>query len=231
MKYRHLFFDLDHTLWDFETNSKETLSEVFHTHRLHETLTPDFDTFYQRYSFHNKRLWDRYHHGFIKQEELRWKRTWHTLLEYKIGDEKLAKEMSQQYLQILPLKTALFPYTIEIIEYLTNKGYELHLITNGFEEVQWGKLRNSQIDHYFKEVITSEKAMSLKPHKEIFEYALQTAKASKEESIMIGDNLDADIRGAMEAGLDTIFVNHIGEQTELKPTYIIHHLKELEGIF
>lgn len=231
MKYRHLFFDLDHTLWDFETNSKETLHEVFHTHRLHETITPDFDTFYERYSFHNKRLWDRYHHGFIKQEELRWKRMWHTLLEYKIGDEKLSKEMSGEYLQILPFKTKLFPYTIEIIEYLVGKNYVLHLITNGFEEVQWGKLRNSQIDHYFKEVITSEKAMALKPHKEIFEYALQAANASKAESIMIGDNLDADIRGAMEAGLDTIFVNHIGEKTELKPTYIIHHLKELEGIF
>jgi len=231
MKYRHLFFDLDHTLWDFETNSKETLHEVYQAHKLHETITPDFDTFYQRYSFHNKRLWDRYHHGFIKQEELRWKRMWHTLLEYKIGDEKLSKEMSGEYLQILPFKTKLFPYTIEIIEYLIAKNYVLHLITNGFEEVQWGKLRNSQIDHYFKEVITSEKAMSLKPHKEIFEYALQAAKASKAESIMIGDNLDADIRGAMEAGLDTVFVNHIGEKTELKPTYIIHHLKELEGIF
>lgn len=231
MKYRHLFFDLDHTLWDFETNSKETLHEVFHAHKLHETITPDFDTFYERYSFHNKRLWDRYHHGFIKQEELRWKRMWHTLLEYKIGDEKLSKEMSGEYLQILPFKTKLFPYTIEIIEYLVDKNYVLHLITNGFEEVQWGKLRNSQIDHYFKEVITSEKAMSLKPHKEIFEYALQAANASKAESIMIGDNLDADIKGAMEAGLDTIFVNHIGEKTELKPTYIIHHLKELEGIF
>ncbi|HSC54101.1 MAG TPA: YjjG family noncanonical pyrimidine nucleotidase [Phnomibacter sp.] len=231
MQYKHLFFDLDHTLWDFETNSKETLHEVFHAHCLHETITPDFDTFYERYSVHNKRLWDRYHHGYIKQEELRWKRMWHTLLEYKIGDEKLSKQMSGEYLQILPHKTRLFPYTIEIIEYLKAKNYALHLITNGFEEVQWGKLRNSQIDHYFKEVVTSEKAMALKPHKEIFEYALQAAGATTAESIMIGDNLDADIKGAMEAGLDTVFVNHIGEQTSLKPTYIIHHLKELEEIF
>lgn len=231
MKYHHLFFDLDHTLWDFETNSKETLHEVFHAHQLHLTLTPDFDTFYERYSYHNKRLWDRYHHGFIKQEELRWKRMWHALLEYKLGDEKLAKAMSLDYLRILPLKKKLFPYAIEIIEYLTNKGYVLHLITNGFEEVQWGKLRNSHIDHYFTEVITSEKAMSLKPHAAIFDYALQAAKANKAESIMIGDNLDADIRGAMDAGLDTIFVNHIGETTDLQPTYTIHHLKELEAIF
>ncbi len=231
MKYRHLFFDLDHTLWDFETNSRETLQEVFFKHRLNETLTPDFDLFFERYSFHNKRLWDRYHHGFIKQDELRWKRMWHAMLEFKVGDEKLAKAMSVEYLQLLPTKRALFPYTLEIIEYLTQKGYELHLITNGFEEVQWGKLRNSQLEQYFKHVITSERAMSLKPHKEIFEFALQAAGASKPESIMIGDNLDADIRGAMEAGLDTVFVNHIGETTELKPTYIIHHLRELEDIF
>src|SRR5512135_3116979 len=123
MKYRHLFFDLDHTLWDFEANSKETLHEVYHAHQLHATLTPDFDYFFERYSFHNKRLWDRYHHGFIKQDELRWKRMWHALLEFKVGDEKLAKTMSQEYLQILPHKTKLFPYTIEIIEYLSNKGY------------------------------------------------------------------------------------------------------------
>jgi putative hydrolase of the HAD superfamily len=231
MRYKHLFFDLDHTLWDFETNSRDTLHEIFHAHGLHQTLTPDFDGFYQRYSYHNKRLWDRYHHGFIKQEELRWKRMWHTLLEYKLGDEKLALQLSQEYLQILPHKTQLFPYTIEIIEYLTRKGYALHLITNGFEDVQWGKLRNSQIDHYFGEVITSERAMALKPHKAIFEFALQQTGASKAESIMIGDNLDADIRGAMEAGLDTVFVNHIGETTELQPTYTITHLQQLEQIF
>lgn len=230
MKYQHLFFDLDHTLWDFEANSHDTLHEVYHHNRLHETLTPDFNAFFERYSYHNKRLWDRYHHGFIKQEELRWKRMWHALLEFKLGDEKLSKLMSQQYLEILPTKTKLFPYTIEIIEYLRCKGYQLHLITNGFEEVQLGKLRNSQIEHFFGEVITSERAMSLKPHKEIFDYAMQQTGAATHNSIMIGDNLDADIKGAMDAGLDTIFVNHIHEKTDLQPTYIIHHLKELEDI-
>ena len=112
-----------------------------------------------------------------------------------------------------------------------HKGYQLHLITNGFEEIQWGKIRSCEIDPYFKEVITSEKAMSLKPHKEIFEYALNITGAVKAESIMLGDNLDADIFGAMQAGLDTVFVNHINEATDLKPTYTIYHLQELELIF
>ncbi len=231
MAYQHLFFDLDHTLWDFETNSYETLHEVFHNNLLHESLTPDFKAFYERYSYHNKQLWDRYHHGLIKQQDLRWKRMWHTLLDYKNGSEPLARKMSDEYLAILPLKTVLFPYTIEIIEYLLRKQYVLHLITNGFEEVQWGKLRNSSIDQYFSEVITSEKAMALKPHREIFDYALQVSGAQRHESIMIGDNLDADIKGAMDAGLDTVFVNHIDEPYQIQPTYVVRHLKELEDIF
>jgi putative hydrolase of the HAD superfamily len=228
--YRHLFFDLDHTLWDFETNSKETLRDLFEKYGLNR-LTDDFDAFAARYSYHNKRLWDRYHHGYINQQELRWKRMWLTLVDYKEGSEILARQLAADYLTILPHKTALFPYTIEIIQYLLDKRYQLHLITNGFEEVQMNKLRNSKIDAHFRHIITSEKAMCLKPHKAIFDYALQLAEASHTESIMIGDNLDADIKGAMDAGLDTVFVNHIGEQTALKPTYTIHHLKELEAIF
>ncbi len=229
--YRHLFFDLDHTLWDFETNSKLTWEKLYLQHGLHEKITPDFNSFYDRYSYHNKKLWDRYHHGFIKQDELRWKRMWHTFLDFKTADEKLAKQLSAEYLEILPTQKVLFPYAVEIIEYLAAKGYILHLITNGFEEIQFSKLRSSSIAHYFKEVITSEKAMSLKPNKEIFEFALKITGAAKSESIMIGDNLDADIKGAMEAGLDTVFVNHINESTVLNPTYTIYHLKELEDIF
>lgn len=230
MVYKHLFFDLDHTLWDFETNSKSTLQELFTAHRLHETLTNDFEQFFKAYSFHNKRLWDRYNNGFIKQEELRWKRMWHALLEFRLGDERLARQLSERYLEILPGKKQLFPHTVEILEYLTQKGYQLHLITNGFEKIQWGKLNTAGIGHYFTEVITSELANSLKPHKEIFDFALLRSGAQLHESIMLGDNLDADIMGAMNAGMDTIFVNHIREEPNITPTHIIYHLKELEGI-
>lgn len=182
LKYKHLFFDLDHTIWDFETNSRETILELYTRHGLFESIHPNFDEFFERYSYHNKRLWDRYHHGFIKQDELRWKRMWHALLEFKVGDEKLAKQLSQEYLEILPTKKALFPYAIEVIKYLTAKDYQLHLITNGFDEVQWGKIRSCEIDQYFKEVITSEKAMSLKPQPEIFEYALNITGAKKKKA-------------------------------------------------
>lgn len=228
--YQHLFFDLDHTLWNFEINSKETIRELFITNRLHETVTPDFDFFFEKYSFHNKRLWHRYNHGFIKQAELKWKRMWHALLEFKLADETLAKKLSDEYLQILPSKTALFPHTKEILSYCTNKAYKVHLITNGFEQVQWRKLDNAQIGHYFSSVITSEAAGCLKPHKEIFDFAIGKAGCCYREGIMIGDNLDADILGAINAGMDTIFVNHIHEPTTLQPTHIIYHLKELEDI-
>lgn len=230
MKYKHLFFDLDHTLWDFETNSKETLRELFALHDLHNTITPDFDGFYTHYSFHNKKLWNRYHHGHITQEDLKWKRMWHALLEYKIGDEKLSKKLSGDYLERLPYKKALFPYAEDILTYLLNKGYVLHMITNGFEAIQWKKLDNAGISHFFTSVITSELACCLKPQKEIFDFAIGRAGCCYNESLMLGDNLDADIAGAMNAGMDAVYVNHLREETTFNPTYIIYHLKELEDI-
>ena len=230
MAYKDLFFDLDHTLWDFETNSKETIQELYNTHRLADLGIVDFDGFYSTYSAHNHRLWDRYTKGFIKQEELRWKRVYLSLLDFKVANEPLAKEMSQAYLEILPNKKHLFPYTIEILEYLKQKDYKMHLITNGFESVQFKKIKNSGLADYFIEVITSEASNSLKPHTDIFEYALRNAKATVAESIMIGDNESADIQGGINIGMDTIFVNHIQAIPTIPATYTITHLKELETI-
>ena len=219
--YKHLFFDLDHTLWDFDTNAKNTIIDLFSEFELNRTVTPHFNDFYNKYLYHNKILWDRYQKGFIGIDELKWKRMWRTLLEFKVGDEQLAKNLSTRFLEILATKKEVFPYTLEILQYLKGKNYSLHLITNGFEKTQWNKLRNCQIDHFFIEVITSEATNAAKPEKEIFEYAIQKANASIEESIMIGDNLEADIQGAINVGMDNIFVNHISATTTLKPTYII----------
>jgi putative hydrolase of the HAD superfamily len=230
MAYKDLFFDLDHTLWDFETNSKETIQELYNTHHLEALGIVDFDGFYNTYSAHNHRLWDRYTKGFIKQEELRWKRVYLSLLDFKVANEPLAKEMAQAYLEILPNKKHLFPYTIEILDYLKQKDYKMHLITNGFESVQFKKIKNSGIADYFIEVITSESSNSLKPHKDIFEYALKNANASVEKSIMIGDNESADIQGGINIGMDTVFVNHIKTTPTIPATYTITHLKELETI-
>lgn len=230
-KYKHLFFDLDHTLWDFDANARETLSELYSIFDLDKRINTPFEDFYPKYLFHNEVLWDRYHKGLISSDELKWKRMWRTLLDFKIADEPLARDLSGKFLEILPTKKLLFPYTVEILDYLTKKNYALHLITNGFEKTQWSKLNNSGLGGYFTHVVTSEMSNSLKPKKEIFDYAMDKASALLPESIMIGDNLDADIYGAMNAGMDTVFVNHINAVTDLKPTYIVTHLKELELIF
>ena len=231
MKYKHLFFDLDHTLWDFDANAKETLTEVYALFGLEQKGVVPFEDFYKLYKIHNEILWDRYHKGFITSEELKWKRMWRTLLEFKIGDEPLAREMSEKFLEILPTKKLLFPNTIEVLNYLLDKNYQLHLITNGFENTQWKKLNNSGLNIYFTHVVTSEGSNSIKPHKEIFDYALNKAGAKLRQSIMLGDNLDADIQGAINVGMDNIFVNHIHTTTTLQPTYTITDLSELKVIF
>jgi putative hydrolase of the HAD superfamily len=231
MKYRHIFFDLDHTLWDFDANSRQTLEDLYHTYELQTRGVHSFDSFFEHYTAHNEKLWDRFRKGFIKMDDLRWKRMWLTLLEFKIGEEKLARDMATRFLDLLPTRKLLFPYTVEILTYLTNKGYRLHLITNGFEQIQHSKLKYSGIDNFFIEVITSEGSSMVKPNKEIFDYAFQKAKALPEESIMIGDNMEADIQGAINAGFDQVYVNHLNIKPAVKPTYTVYSLKELEDIF
>jgi putative hydrolase of the HAD superfamily len=230
LKYRHLFFDLDHTLWDFDTNAKESLGELYSMFELEARLVSPFELFYATYSKHNTILWDRYEKGFISSEDLKWKRMWRSLLDFKIGDEVLAKEMSAKFLAILPTKNKVFDYTFEILDYLTKKEYSIHLITNGFEKTQWSKLNNSNLAKYFTHVITSEASNSMKPRKEIFEYALKMTNGNARECIMIGDNPEADIQGALNAGLDSIFVNHTRAGCSIKSTHTIYHLKELESI-
>jgi len=231
VKYRHIFFDLDHTLWDFDANSREALLDIYDQFKLQSKAIGPFDFFYKTYLTHNALLWSRFEKGYISHEELKWRRMWRTLLDFKIADETLSREMSAEFLEILPTKKKVFDHTFQILDYLTEKKYSLHLITNGFETIQWNKLNNSNLAKYFKEVVTSESSNSAKPKKEIFEYAINKAGCQMGESIMIGDNLHADILGAQNAGMDTIFANHINAECGVKPTYIITHLKELENIF
>jgi len=207
------------------------LLELYHQLQLEQKGIFDFDLFHKNYLAHNEKLWERYRNGFIKQEELRVKRMWLALLDFKIADEVLAKDMSIRFLDLLPTRTILFPYAIEILQYLTHKNYQLHLITNGFEKTQHSKLRHSGLDKYFKEVITSEASSSLKPNKEIFDFAFERTGAKAEESIMLGDSLEVDIIGAMRAGIDQVFINHQNITTDIKPTYTVTSLKELERIF
>ena len=230
-QYSQVFFDLDHTLWDFETNSRATLNDLYHELNLGEQSGADFNKFHATYHHYNEIYWDRFRKGHINREELRWRRMWRTLVEFKLTDEPLSKLMSERYLEILPTKTNLFPYCIEILDYLTQKGYPIHLITNGFEKTQHMKIRNSGIDHYFQEMITSEQAGIMKPHREIFTFAMTKADTTPERCIMIGDTLDADIIGARDAGIDTIYFNPaVPPRDGIIPTYIIDRLSGLRKL-
>jgi putative hydrolase of the HAD superfamily len=228
--YQHIFFDLDHTLWDFEQNSKSSMREIYTHFELDVHVTKDFNSFFETYSHHNKVLWDRFQKGHIRSDELKWKRMWRTLLDYKKPDEALAVKMNEKYLEILPTQKAVFPNTVEILTHLKEKNYSLHLITNGFEKVQKRKIENCGIAPFFTEMITSESSNSMKPEREIFETAFRKTGAEPSHSIMIGDNLEADIQGGINAGMDTVFVNHIGTEATKIPTYTIHDLIELKNI-
>ncbi len=230
-KYRVLFFDLDHTLWDFERNSVATLQQLYDECQLKEQGVGEFDDFNHVYHEINDRMWDKFRKGQLSREDLRWKRMWQTLVHYKVNNETLAKQMSERYLEILPEQTHVFPHTYDLLDYCATKDYELHLITNGFEATQHQKLKNAKLAHYFDQMITSEMAMSMKPQKEIFEYALRSTGAKVDESIMIGDALEVDILGALQIGMDAVYFNPHAKPHQELPTYEITCLSELLTIF
>jgi len=228
--YQHIFFDLDHTLWDFETNSKETLRGLFEEYNLQKISTKGFDFFYQKYAFYNRKLWQEYEIGKLSQEDLRVQRFQKALLAIGIDDIKIAYDIGRQYVAICPYKTTLIPHAIEVLTYLKKKQYAIHLITNGFEEVQHIKIKNSKIDQFIEYMITSEQAGSKKPSIGIFQYAFKKVGATSRNSIIIGDSFHADIEGGMNVGMDTVYFNPGKSTYNKKPTYDISCLSELYKI-
>lgn len=206
-QYKHIFFDLDKTLWDFDKNSLETFSEIFERYDLKKMGVPGLDNFYSVYKSHNQHLWGLYRNGEIEKKVLSVKRFELTLNDFGIFDDELSKKIADDYIHYSPLKTNLYPGTHEILEYLKGK-YQLHIITNGFEEVQFRKINASGLDKYFSNVITSEEAGCKKPDPGIFEYALKAANASAKECLMIGDDIEVDIIGARNAGIDQVYFNN-----------------------
>jgi len=227
MKYKHLFFDLDNTLWDFEKNSHETFNELYLNHLQNHKSITSFEVFHGVYAIHNTRLWDLYRNNLISKEELRDTRFLITLKEFGIDDRKLADTLSEEYIYHSPRKGILFPGAVETLEKL-KPHFKMHIITNGFEEIQHVKLAFSGLDKYFENLITSEQAASKKPNAGIFYYALEKAGAGVEESLMIGDDLEVDIIGAGAIGMDTVYFdpyNLNGSTTE--PTYKVATLHDI----
>ncbi len=225
-KYKHIFFDLDNTIWDFDSNWKEALSELYHKHRLEELGVTNLDHFISKYRERNEMMWDEYRLGKIDKPTLRDKRFELTFWDMGLDAETAPPELAAEYLYISPRKTNLFPHAHEVLSYLSKK-YLLHIITNGFEEAQHIKMQESKLSPYFKEVIISEHTGFRKPDTKIFNYAMQKTGALDSESIMIGDSLEVDILGAKSAGWDTVFFNPGLKMHEEAVTYEIRSLEEL----
>ena len=206
MQIKHIFFDLDRTLWDFETNAYKTLLELYEEHALRQKGIGDVDVFIDTYKIHNERLWELYRNSKIEKDVLRSSRFKLTLQDFGIDDDRLANDLGDQYIQKCPLKNHVFPFTFEVLDYLKVK-YHLHIITNGFEEVQYVKLKESKLLHYFEQIVTSEQVGVKKPNPEIFRYALVSAFCNPDESIMIGDDLPVDILGAKAIGMHQVYFN------------------------
>lgn len=227
--YACILFDLDHTLWDYDANAEETLRDLFDRFRLPDRGATSFRFFLETFNRVNRDLWDRYDRGLIGQEVIRYERFDRVFRETGIEDSRTALEFSAVYLRELPLKKNLLPQALEILEYL-HPRYPMTIVTNGFEEIQSAKIASAGIGHYFRHVVTSQRAGNKKPSPKIFDYALRQTDHRAEDAVMIGDNLQTDIAGAAAAGIDTIFYNPGRAAHQAKVTHEISALMELRDL-
>ncbi|GAG91765.1 unnamed protein product [marine sediment metagenome] len=223
MKIKHIFFDLDHTLWDFEKNSAKTFEHIF---ELNE-MPIDIQKFLNYYVSINNTYWRLFRNDKVTKEALRYGRLKDTFdkIKFPVSD-KMIDKLAEDYIQYLARFNYLFDGAIEILDYL-KPNYHMHIITNGFSEVQYRKLINSKIDGYFDKIITSEAVGVKKPNPKIFELALQEARAKIKESVMIGDNWEADIMGAKNFGMEVVYCNFQNQSVD-ESIQSIKHLLELK---
>lgn len=220
-----IFFDLDHTLWDFEKNSALAFYKVFETHQ----LPIDIPLFLQFYEPINLHYWKLYRDEQVTKQELRRGRLNDTFA--RLGTTfplEIIDSLAEAYIDFLPLNNHLFPGTVELLDYLKPK-YKLHIITNGFEEVQTLKLRNSNIENYFQTVTNSERVGVKKPNPLIFHFALNQANSTPEKSVMIGDNLEADIYGAKAVGMHTLLFSQ--NQHNDSNLFVANQLIDIKNLF
>lgn len=231
MTYKHIFFDLDHTLWDHNTNSRIALEEIYQSFDLQEIGIASTQDFYLTFTEVNHQLWDKYEAGRISQSELRHQRFRLIFNELAVKDHDLCDSISESYMEISTKKSNLLPHAHETLQYLQPK-YPMHIITNGFDEVQSVKMEAGKITHFFREIITSQNSGYKKPDSRIFEYALKKVGAFAGECLMIGDSFQSDIVGATRAGIDAVFFNPDQriQEISIKPKYEIRDLSELKKI-
>lgn len=226
MAYKHLFFDWDHTLWDFEANSRSALTSIYYEFDLRKLNVQSPDHFIDTYLPINYQMWTDYREGKIDAPTVKIKRFQDTLKHFGSIDNHLVSSIKDNYLQNLPLGGKLMPNVNSVLEYLSEK-YLLHIVTNGFREITDEKLKYCGIAHYFTSTLAADEAGALKPNPIVFSTALKNNKATVEESLFIGDNLIADIQGAQAFGMDQVFFNPEKKEHQEQPTYEISDLSEL----
>lgn len=197
---KHIFFDLDRTLWDFEKNSEQALRILYAELNLGDHMR-DFETFFKSYKKINAKLWHSYGSGKITKAVLRIKRFEDTLKSFQVAAPEIAQKLADGYVAISPRQKNIFPNTHEILQDLKKQEKQLHIITNGFKEVQFIKLENCGLLDYFDVIICSEDVGKNKPAPEIFQHTMKLANAKPEESVMIGDDLRVDVQGSERVGM------------------------------
>lgn len=230
MKYNSLFIDLDDTLWDTSANMKASLEEIYESYKLNKWFD-SFEHFNSIYHPYNHHLWHQYHHGEIKKEYLTAERFRYPLSQVGVNlQTEDAQKMNADFLINTTLKTKLVPDAIELLEHLKPK-YKLYILSNGFQEVQYKKIKNSGLNSYFEKVILSDDIGYNKPHQKIYEYALKSTNSKKDTSLMIGDNFDTDITGARNFKMDQIYFRNGADYTiSFEPTYTVDSLLEIKEI-
>lgn len=228
--YKNLFFDLDDTLWAFTENARDAFREVYDGFDF-DRYFDSFEHFFDIYTERNRVLWVSYDKGAISKEELNYERFSYPLLQAGVIDDALVRAYMRRYFEIIPTKQKLMPHVVETLEYLRDRRYRLFILSNGFRELQEHKMQSAGIDRYFDKVILSDDLKVNKPRAEIFHFALSATQSELCDSLMIGDNFDADIAGAAGVGMDQVFYNHREKKLmSFRPTYEITSLPELRDL-
>ena len=229
-QYKHIFFDLDHTLWDYDKNTNETICDLYAMYQLEKFNLFSPEEFIKAFFEVNNELWRKFNFGQIEQAAMR--RSRFNLIFNKLGlhNGDVPLGIEDKFLQTCPTKPHLLPHALAALDYL-HKKYTLHIITNGFDDVQFTKLKSAGIDRHFREVITSDNSGYRKPDREIFEHAMKKAGASRSDAIFVGDNPDTDVAGAINAEMDFVYYNPARLPHGLKVLYEIDSLDRLPEMF
>jgi len=224
-RYKALFFDLDHTLWDYSASSKETLTDIYNKHLLNHDLFIVGD-FLKNFDKINGQLWNKYNKGIIDKAYIRENRFDQILSTLGLDDKALSGAISTEYLFECPRRPNLLPHTKSVLDALQHK-YPMYILTNGFEDVQTIKLESSGLHNYFELVITSDGCGFKKPDATFFNHSLEQSGYQPNEALMIGDNLKTDIAGALNMGIDTVYFNPSRNGRPHKSTFEISSLDQL----